>query len=167
MLPLGLNGDFGMSPSYGQTRREALAMALLSRNDHKNVVLALCGSRNSCQWRRTCYFLDNQPAPLILLVRRLVSVARDCSEPSRKINIVSTAAMHTPLPLGVKSTHYRAAQHCCPFRPNKQTPTGRVQCDAVCQKRTHAPQQKLHHSITSSAMASTPGGTSMPSDRAV
>jgi hypothetical protein len=28
MLPLGLNGDFGMSPSYGQTRREALAMAL-------------------------------------------------------------------------------------------------------------------------------------------
>jgi hypothetical protein len=34
MLPLVGNGDFGMSPC-GQTRREALAMALLSRNDHE------------------------------------------------------------------------------------------------------------------------------------
>jgi len=28
------------------------------------------------------------------------------------------------------------------FAPNKQTPTGRVQCDAMCQDRTHALQQE-------------------------
>jgi hypothetical protein len=34
-----------------------------------------------------------------------------------------------------------APQHCYPLRLNKQTLTERVQCDAMCQDRTHAPQQ--------------------------
>ena len=33
----------------------------------------------------------------------------DCSPRPTQINIVSTAAMHTPLPRWVKSPHYRAA----------------------------------------------------------
>src|ERR1700736_1560869 len=38
--------------------------------------------------------------------------------------------------------HITAPQHCCPLHLNKQTPTGRVQCDALCHNLTHAPQQK-------------------------
>src|ERR1700738_4047350 len=31
-----------------------------------------------------------------------------------------------------------ASQHFCPLHPNKQTPTGRVECDAVFAANTHA-----------------------------
>ena len=37
MLPLVGNGDFGMSPFYGQTRCRAFEIAPLSRNDHGTV----------------------------------------------------------------------------------------------------------------------------------
>jgi hypothetical protein len=51
---------------------------------------------------------------------------------------------------------------------SKSGQTGRrFGMSALCQKRTHAPQHRAPYSITSSAMESTPDGTSMPSARAV
>jgi hypothetical protein len=49
------------------------------------------------------------------------------------------------------------------FALNKQTLTERVQCDAMCHKPTYAVQQRKLYSITSSARASSVGGTSRPS----
>jgi hypothetical protein len=61
-----------------------------------------------------------------------------------------------------------AAQHFCPLHINKQTPAGRVQCDAKCHNRTHAVQQKLFgYSMISSASSWIEFGTSTPSALAV
>jgi hypothetical protein len=87
----------------------------------------------------------------------------------RHITIVSTAAMHTPLPVWVKSVgstrptisrHVRCASDS--FR------IGALQrFDEECHFRTHAAQQSAPYSMTSSAVASRVGGTSRPSDLAV
>ena len=53
------------------------------------------------------------------------------------------------------------------FRPNKQTPAGRVECDGVCHKETYAVQQTASYSITSSALTSSVFGTLKPSAFAV
>jgi hypothetical protein len=47
------------------------------------------------------------------------------------------------------------------FTPDKQTSTGTVRRSDKCHKQTHAVQQKTY-SITSSARAESPGGTSSP-----
>jgi hypothetical protein len=51
--------------------------------------------------------------------------------------------------------------------PPKADKYGHVRMSASCQKRTYAPQQKSHYSITSSACASSVGGTSRPTAFAI
>jgi len=56
---------------------------------------------------------------------------------------------------------------CCPLYPRKRTNGRCLDMSALCQKRTHAVQQKALYSSTSSASASSFAGTSRPSVLAV
>src|SRR5215467_12891018 len=60
-----------------------------------------------------------------------------------------------------------AAAASCPLHPRKRTNSRCLVTSASSQKRTYAPQQTATYSITSSARASSDGGTSRPSDLAV
>ena len=55
----------------------------------------------------------------------------------------------------------------CPLYPQKRTSVERLRMSALCQKQTHAVQQKGRYSITSSARASSVGGIVNPSALAV
>src|SRR6516164_9437748 len=48
----------------------------------------------------------------------------------------------------------------CPLYPQKRTNRRRLDLSALCQKRTHAPQQKYRYSITLSARSTRLAGTS-------
>jgi hypothetical protein len=52
-----------------------------------------------------------------------------------------------------------AASRCFPLFPQQRTSLNRVGMSVRCQQETHAPQQKASYSITSSARASSAGGT--------
>src|SRR5262245_44872969 len=67
---------------------------------------------------------------------------------------------------GSKADIY-AVQKPCPLYPQKRTCAVQLGMSALGQKRTHAPQQKDGYSITSSARASSVGGTVRPSCFAV
>ena len=55
----------------------------------------------------------------------------------------------------------------CPLLSKSDQIVAVPRLSALCQQRTHAPQQKHLYSITSSAVASTDGGTVRPSAFAV
>jgi hypothetical protein len=55
----------------------------------------------------------------------------------------------------------------CPLFPQKRTFAAAIPMSALCHNRTPAPQQIEAYSITSSARASSVGGISIPSARAV
>jgi hypothetical protein len=61
----------------------------------------------------------------------------------------------------------RAGFKRCPLYPRKRTLVERVVMSALCQKQTHAAQQKDRYSITSSARMSSVGGKARPSAFAV
>jgi hypothetical protein len=69
-------------------------------------------------------------------------------------------------PLWVISGHF-VTLGPCPLYPQKQTLVEGVGMSALCQKRTHAPQQFNRYSITSSVRASSEAGTVRPSVFAV
>src|SRR6266498_5261724 len=58
-------------------------------------------------------------------------------------------------------------QSACQLHGNERTFLMRYDSSERCQFPTYAPQQTCHHSITSSVMASTPGGNVRPSALAV
>jgi hypothetical protein len=91
------NGDFGISPC-GQTRCQAFEIAHFSRNDHGDVINVMLPVSITAGM----LFFGQPARPWDRARRRLIAVARIRSKPSAKINIISTAALHTPLPLGVK-----------------------------------------------------------------
>src|SRR5262249_1082955 len=69
-------------------------------------------------------------------------------------------------PLWVKSRH-SGASASCPLCPQKRTWVELVVMSALCQKRTHAPQQSASYSITPSAATNILCGNVMPSAFAV
>src|SRR5262245_13036030 len=64
-------------------------------------------------------------------------------------------------PLWVKSGHWGTSEQC-PLYPQKQTLELSRVMSALCQKQTYAVQQIAAYSITSSAVASSAGGTGTP-----
>src|SRR5262245_64210343 len=82
------------------------------------------------------------------------------SQPERATHCATRPA---PRSLGVRSGHH-SFTYQCPLYPSKRTKSGHLCMSALCQKRTSALQQKKHrYSITSSARASSDGGTVRPS----
>ena len=55
-----------------------------------------------------------------------------------------------------------APQHCCPLHLNKQTPTGRVQCDAMGHSRHMQCSKGTRYSISSSARTRSVSGIVRP-----
>jgi hypothetical protein len=85
------------------------------------------------------------------------------------IFIVSTAAMHTPLPtwvIFVGSTRSRRSRHVR-FAPIASEPSHRSESTRCARTRLMHRNKKNRHSITSSARAESAGGTSRPSALAV
>ena len=76
------------------------------------------------------------------------------------------AIVQRECPLWVISGHC-AVSGRCPLYPQKRTLELSRAMSALCQNRTHAPQQIVGYSITSSASASKFGGTVRPSAFAV
>ena len=74
--------------------------------------------------------------------------------------------MFVGAPLWVKSRHRRSADKC-PLYPQKRTSPKTVVMSALCQKRTFCCCKESRYSITSSAPASSDGGTVRPSAFAV
>ena len=80
-----------------------------------------------------------------------------------------TCAMHKPMsalpPIATAKADSR--NRSCLLYPRKRTCAVQTCMPALGQKRTHAAQRKNHYSITASAIEMIPGGTWMPSARAV
>jgi len=69
-------------------------------------------------------------------------------------------------PLWIISGHWGTSKRC-PLYPQKRTFVAATGTSALCQKRTRAPQQKHHYSMTSSASCCRSDGKLRPSALAV